>query len=123
MNKKCIRFYILDTKKAKGNVELQIKKTQLKVQNLMDSRVKKKIRNFSVLLFTFHFQKLKLKAEKVEILRKKRSDLVENMKIRNEESKQIESEILQKGLEIETVNTQNKNFINVRKSPSLILKF
>jgi len=61
---------------------------------------------------------LKPKAEKVEILRKKRSDLVENMKTRNEESKQIESEILQKGLEIETVNAQNKNFINVRNFPS-----
>ena len=32
-------FFILDTKKTKGNVELQIKKTQAKVQHLMDSRV------------------------------------------------------------------------------------
>ena len=50
----------------------------------------------------------------MEVLRKKRNGLVEDMKSRNEESKQIESEILQKGLEIETVNSQNKNFIKVR---------
>ena len=37
---KCIRFFILDTKKTNGNVELKIKKTQAKVQHLMDSRVK-----------------------------------------------------------------------------------
>jgi len=87
----------------------------------MDSRVGEKIipKHFSFTFFLLNiFTKLKPKAEKVEILRKKRSDLVENMKTRNEESKQIESEILQKGLEIETVNAQNKNFINVRNFPS-----
>ena len=44
---------------------------------------------------------------------KKRKDLVENMKTRNDESKEIENIILQKGLEIETVHAQNLNFTNV----------
>jgi len=50
-------FFILDTKKTKGNVELQIKKTQAKVQHLMDSRVGEKIipKHFSFTFFCLTF--------------------------------------------------------------------
>ena len=56
---------------------------------------------------------LNKKNQSIEILKKKRKDLVEKMKFRNDESKDVESLILQKGLEIQTVHAQNKNFTNV----------